>query len=104
MMIMAEYKLLDTSKFDIFIEQSNEWIEEYARIQKEYDRIVNTLENNWKGKGAKAFLLDAKEVKTNITGIGDILKTMCDILYDCKDVFTQSDTSLGNNNRNLLSQ
>lgn len=59
------------------------------------------MNDNWKENGAKAFQEDAKRVQSNITGIGDILKTMCDMLYDCKDVFMESDQTLGKNNREI---
>lgn len=98
---MAEYKLLDTSYFDDFINQTSKWVNEYERIQKQYDAIVKYLANNWKGNGAKAFQEDAKHIKSTIIGIGDILKTMCDMLYDCKDVFMESDQTLGKNTREI---
>lgn len=98
---MSEYKLLDTHYFDEFIKQTTKWNNEYIRIQKQYDAIIEYLDDNWKGKGAQAFQEDAKLVKSNIAGIGDILKTMCDMLYDCKDVFSESDQVLGENNREI---
>lgn len=98
---MQDYKLLDTSKFEGFLSKSSEWNNEYKRIQDQYDEIVKFLESNWKGRGADAFVDDAKKIKTNIVGIGDALKTMCDILSDCEDILSSSDTSIGKLNQEI---
>ena len=77
-------------------------IRKYDELVKEYDEIVRTLLENWKGQGALAFREDAQQIRTNITGIRDILTTMCDTLADCRAVFGECDTSLGNVNRDAL--
>ena len=94
------YVLLDTKAFDEAIAKKDGLIKTYTELNDEYDRIVNTLMENWKGRGAAAFEKDARTVKTNITGIFDILKIMCDTLEDCKLVFQECDTALGECNRN----
>ncbi|MBE6717557.1 MAG: hypothetical protein E7573_11640 [Ruminococcaceae bacterium] len=95
-----EYRVLDTKSFDVAIGKKDDLIKKYNDINEEYDRIVNSLLNNWEGRGADAFKEDARTVKTNIVGIFDILRTMCDTLTDCKEIFAECDTSLGNYNRN----
>ena len=100
----SEYVLLDTKAFDAAIAKKDDLIRQYDEINNEYDRIVNTLLNNWKGRGANAFKKDAQTVKTNIVGIFDILKIMCDTLTDCRAIFAECDTSLGEYNRNPDSQ
>lgn len=99
---MAEYQLLDTRAFDAFIAARLDLIRKYDELVKEYDEIVGTLLENWKGRGALAFREDAQQIRTNITGIRDILTTMCDTLADCRAVFGECDTSLGNVNRDAL--
>ncbi len=94
------YVVLDTKAFDAAIAQKDGLIQAYDALNTEYDRIVSTLLRNWKGKGADAFMNDAQTVKTNITGIYDILKIMCDTLTDCRAVFAECDTGLGEYNRN----
>ena len=94
------YVVLDTKAFDKALSKKEELIESYNALNDEYDRIVTALLNNWKGKGAEAFEKDAKTVKTNIVGIFDILKIMCDTLTDCKSVFEECDKGLGEYNRN----
>ena len=94
------FVLLDTKSFDNVINKKNDLINEYDRINNEYDRIVNTLLQNWKGRGAAAFRKDAQTVKTNITGIFDILKLMCDTLEDCRSIYAECDKGLGDYNRN----
>lgn len=94
------YVALDTRAFDNAIAKKQGLINSYNALNQEYDRIVNNLMANWKGRGAKAFKKDATTVKTNIVGIFDILKTMCDTLSDCKEIFAECDTALGEYNRN----
>ena len=97
---MAEYKRLDTGVFNEFIENQNSILKEYDSIKQEYDAIVKDLTAVWKGRGADAFAEDARTVKANIVGIGDILQTMCDMLIDCRDVFDECDGAIGTANRN----
>lgn len=94
------YVVLDTRAFDAAIGMKEDLIRFYDALNTEYDRIVNTLMQNWKGRGADAFKNDAKAVKTNIIGIYDILKTMCDTLEDCRTIFAECDSALGEYNRN----
>lgn len=95
-----EYVLLDIKAFNKALEKKEGLIRAYNEIDSEYDRIVDNLLSNWKGKGARAFEKDAKTVKTNIVGIFDILKMMCDTLTDCKEVFEECDKALDEYNRN----
>jgi len=94
------YVVLDTKAFDAAIAKKADLINSYNALNTEYDRIVTALLNNWKGKGATAFKKDAQTVKTNIVGIYDILKIMCDTLTDCRSVFAECDSALGEYNRN----
>lgn len=95
-----EYVTLDTRSFDAFIESKDSLIKQYDELNTEYDRIVSALLANWKGRGAAAFAKDAKTVKTNIVGIYDILKILCDTLTDCRSIFEECDAGLGDYNRN----
>lgn len=94
------YVVLDTKAFDAAIAKKADLINSYNALNTEYDRIVTALLNNWKGKGATAFKKDAQTVKTNIVGIYDILKIMCDTLTDCRSVFAECDSALGEYNCN----
>lgn len=94
------YVVLDTKAFDEAIAKKQHLINSYNMLNQEYDRIVNNLLANWQGRGATAFEKDARTVKTNIVGIFDILKTMCDTLTDCKEIFAECDKALGEYNRN----
>lgn len=94
------YVVLDTKAFDAAIAKKADLINSYNALNTEYDRIVSALLSNWKGKGAAAFKKDAQTVKTNIVGIYDILKIMCDTLTDCRSVFAECDSALGEYNRN----
>lgn len=99
---MAEYNLLDTKTFENFIDSQNKLKERYRDICTRYDTIIRELLENWKGYGAEAFQEDSEKVKSNITGIEDILSTMCDTLRDCYEIFEECDTALGNNNREAM--
>lgn len=94
------YVVLDTKAFDAAIEKKADLINSYNALNTEYDRIVTALLSNWKGKGATAFKKDVQTVKTNIVGIYDILKIMCDTLTDCRAIFAECDSALGEYNRN----
>ena len=99
---MAGYQLLDTRAFDEFIAACPDLLRTYDELVEEYDKIVRTLLENWKGRGALSFKEDAEKIRTNITGIQEILTTMCDTLADCREVFGECDTSLGNANRDAM--
>lgn len=99
---MAEYQLLDTRAFDVFIAARPELLWKYDELVGEYDEIVKTLLENWKGRGALAFQEDAQQIRTNIAGIREILTTMCDVLADCRAVFGECDASLGSVNRDAM--
>ncbi len=96
----SECVLLDTRAFDDFLNSKDTLLKKYDEINTRYESIVNTLLQDWKGAGAAAFEDDAKMVKANITGIYDILKTMCDTLTDCRKIFEECDKALGEYNRN----
>ncbi len=94
------YVVLDTKAFDRAIGKKDSLIKTYDEINNEYDRIVSELLDNWKGRGADAFQRDAQTVRSNIVGIFDILKIMCDTLTDCRSIFSECDKALGDYNRN----
>ncbi len=93
------YVLLDTRVFDEAIEKKEQLLIDYNSLNEDYDAIVKELLQNWKGRGASAFKHDALTVKSNLVGIHDILKTMCDVLSDCKEIFSECDAALGEYNR-----
>ena len=94
-----EYKLLDTRIIDAVVAQKNHWLQSYEAISTSYDEAVNGLLDNWQGRGADAFREDTQAVRRNISGVFDILRTMCDTLSDCREVFSECDSGLGNYNR-----
>ncbi len=98
------YVLLDTKAFDAVIDQKDSLVQRYDKINTMYDEIVNTLLADWVGRGAAAFKDDANNVKANISGIYDILKIMCDTLVDCRAIFEECDSALGEFNRNPNTQ
>lgn len=94
------FKLIDTDAFDRAIAKREEFLTRYDQINQDYQNIIEELLENWEGKGADAFRTDSQEVRTNLTGIYDVLKTMCDMLEDCRTVFGEVDTALGQYNSN----
>lgn len=99
---MSEYKLLKTETFQNFIDSQADIKKRYDEIRRRYSEIVKELCENWKGKGAEAFREDSEKVMTNITGIQDILNTVCDTLNDCLEIFDECDSSLGKANQDSL--
>lgn len=96
----SEYHCIDTRVMDNCINKRESFISRYDEIVTFYDEIIKGLEGNWEGKGADTFFSDAKEIRTNITGIADILAHMCNALRDCRDVVADCDSSLADLNRN----
>lgn len=99
---MDDYKLLDTSAFDAFIAKRTTILSKYDELDKQYDSIVKTLLEKWKGRGADAFSDDAQKVKSNIAGIGDMMQSMCDYLEDYKDTYLECDSALGTKNGSII--
>lgn len=99
---MAEFVLLDTKSFDEFISAKESILSKYDQLDSDYHAIVDELLANWQGDGARAFAKDVHKVKNNITGIKEILKTMCDTLTDCRDIYGECDNALGKANREAL--
>ncbi len=99
---MAEYNMLDTQAFEKFIDLQDSLQARYHNISMAYRKSVQDLLEHWEGLGADAFREDAEKVMANIISIQDILTTMCDTLSDCREIFHECDTSLGNVNRNSV--
>ena len=98
-MANEEYKVLDSRIIDAVIAQRGRWLQSYKEIDGSYQDAVNRLLENWQGRGADAFREDTRAVQRNISGIYDILRTMCDTLSDCREVFSECDKGLDNYNR-----
>jgi len=95
---------LDTKAFNAVRDITQELVGDYDKIKSDYDKIVKTLLENWRGRGADAFRDDATKVQTNIGGIYDILTTMCQTLTECQDEFEKKDTAVGDYNKNPFSE
>ena len=98
---MSEYKLLDTRKFDEFINNSKTVRNQYEDINSKYKILIENLKENWRGNGAEQFFSDAKMMRSNLDCIADILQIMCDRLVDCRTVFAETDTAVGEENKKL---
>lgn len=96
----GEYHCIDTRIMDRCIEKKDSFIARYDKIVTDYDKIVADLSGNWFGEGAHAFIEDARVVRTNITGIADILANMVNVLVDIRAVVGEVDHQLGDMNRN----
>lgn len=94
-----EYQLLDTQAFTDFLSSKEDILRRYNDLNSSYENAISRLLSNWEGRGADAFADDSAKVRTNINGIYDILKLMCDTLTDCLTIFDNCDTSLGESNR-----
>lgn len=98
------FRAIDTASFDAVMDIRAELLSDYDKINADYERITNTLLDNWKGRGADAFRADAARVRTNIGGIYDILKIMSDTLIDCREIIGMTDNQLGEVNRDPFSE
>ena len=66
---MAGFNYLNSQNFDNFINACQQILVHYDKLNREYDAIVGTLLQNWKGRGAEAFSDDTRKVKSNIVSI-----------------------------------
>ena len=98
-MASEEYNVLDTRIIDSVISKREHWMQTYNEIDRNYQDAVKKLLENWQGRGADAFREDTRAVQRNISGVYDILRTMCDTLTDCRELFSERDAGLGNYNR-----
>ena len=103
-MLDIRYQLLDSRAFDEFLSSKDEILSTYAHLNNDYERIRRTLLADWEGRGADAFSSDSSKVRTNLNGIYEILKLMCDTLTDCRLIFEACDSSLGDGNREAFQQ
>lgn len=95
-----DYICIDTRVFDRCIQRKDGFIRRYDKIITDYNKIIDRLSQNWKGRGADTFITDAGKIRTNIKGIADILANMCNVLEDCRTVIAQTDSMLSEYNRN----
>ena len=91
---------IDSRDMDRCINMKDTFISRYDDIVTSYDEIVARLSENWKGYGAETFISDAKVVRTNITGIADILSTMCSTLQEVRVIIGEVDKQIADYNRN----
>lgn len=89
---------LDTSAIIDFLSNENDLKSKYSSITSDWNTVVQGLEEHFKGYGADAFFKDTKKVSCTLDGVGDVLKTMCDTLRDCLDVYNEADVTLGKSN------
>ncbi len=84
---MAKFVRADIGKLEGFVTGSEEAIKEFAAIRKEFDRINNTLLENWKGSGRASYRKVAENITEKIGGIKDVLETINDTVV--KDLIAQ---------------
>ncbi|GAE90273.1 WXG100 family type VII secretion target [Acetivibrio straminisolvens] len=95
------FVLADIEKLVQFEEQSQEAIEEFDAIKKEFERINQTLLSKWKGEGADAYRQETDHILTNIGGIKDVLDAINNgAIKAIKENYLMLDEELGQFNRN----
>ncbi len=90
------------------MQQRSSLISRYDEITQRYKAIVKGLTEGdpvgWKGSGAEAFKEDSAKVIANLSGIKDILTTMCDTLSDCLEIYQECDSELKKNNETVVQE
>ena len=99
---MSQYNVIDLKVLLAFAKKKNALIEKYNAINRKYDKTVETLTSKWQGEGAKAFKSDAKNIKTNLIALKDVLSTLCDTISDSVTAFDECDVALGESNKNAV--
>lgn len=98
---MDAFVRADIGALERFISESEEAITEFANIRNEFDRINNTLLNNWEGSGKEAYAEVAKKITEKIGGIKDVLDVINDtVVKDIVATYNQVDKDLAEYNRN----
>ena len=83
---------LDVNKIRDFIEKGASFSTRSDDINKSIgDTVRDLLDNHWKGDGADAFKTDTENVMANISGVKEILDTMCSTLSECVQIYEQVD-------------
>ena len=101
---MSEYVCINTKEIDraLYLLDLNNF--KLGTLLWKYDVIVETVNRNWKGKAADAFVKDAKGIRSNLGDISEVLKTLKDVVAECREVIDACDKSLGEFNRDPQSE
>jgi len=95
------FVLADIDKLVQFEKKSEEAIEEFDAIKKEFERINETLLSKWKGEGADAYRQETDNILANIGGIRDVLDAINNgAVKAIKESYLKLDEELGKFNRN----
>lgn len=102
---MSEFKRADVAKLESFKTDSEEVIEEFADIRKEFDNINKTLMDNWDGQGKNAFSEVALHITDNIGEIQSVLNEINNnVLNDLIAQYNKIDHELAEYNNNAGSK
>lgn len=97
---MSEFVRADLRKFETFLSESEEAIKEFSDIRDEFDRINDTLLDNWDGAGKAAYKKVADHITEKVGGIKDVLDTINNLVVkDIIDQYNTIDNDLAEYNR-----
>jgi len=82
---------LDTKSFDEAIAAYANHIKTFEGIVKDVNNAANMAVENWKGKGAKAFEKDAKQVQLCLKDITSIMQNISDALANAYEEYKRAD-------------
>ena len=101
---MSKYVCINTKEIDRALYLLGVKNSRLATLLWQYDVIVETVNRNWEGKAADTFVKDAKGIRSNLGDISELLKTLNDIVAECRQVIDACDKSLGEFNRDPQSE
>ncbi len=98
---MSEFKRVDIAKLESFVTESAEAITEFSKIREEFNRINNTLMQNWDGMGKSAFSEVAQYITEKVGDIQGILTEINEnVLKDLIEQYNAVDRDLAEYNNN----
>ncbi len=85
---------LDTVEFQATVTQYETHIKTFEGIIEDVGKITDTLLDNWKGKGCKAFETDSGQVQLNLKDISEIMYDLRDALVEAEAEYMKTDLEL----------
>lgn len=82
---------VDTLHFDETASAYEGYIRQFESLVRDVDQITGAVLDRWKGKGAKAFEKDCRQVKLNLKDIADIMYDLRDALINASAEYQKSD-------------
>jgi len=89
----------DITKFDKFIRESAEAVEEFDAIKQKFGDINTELLKQWRGDGADAYKAETDAILEKIGSVKDVVDSINEAVNDIKSNYDALDEDLAGFNR-----